>query len=77
MKTQRITNVYRFPSNLVPRFLRRRVEVLDGDLELRVTYELYNILLHLEPQSRERALKHVREIFHEQAAALEAYQIED
>lgn len=65
-------NVFRFPN-----FLRRRRRITDGDLELRVTYELYQILVAIPPSSRERALKHVREIFHEQAEALGDYQFED
>lgn len=73
MTTQAVrSNVHWLPS-----FMRRRPRLTDGDLELRVTYELYSLLSPLSPASRERALKHVREIFHEQAATLNQYDFED
>lgn len=66
------SNVFRLPN-----IFRRRPRVTDGDMELRVTYELYTILVSVPPASRERALKHVREIFQEQAEALGQYEFEE
>jgi len=51
--------------------------ITDGDLELRVTYQLYELLAPLSQNSRDRALKHVREIFHEQAVALNEYEFHE
>lgn len=75
MSTQAVrTNVHWLR---MPQFLWRRPRITDGDLELRVTYELYNLLAPLPQASRDRALKHVREIFHEQATALNEYEFGD
>lgn len=61
----------------ISRLFGRRPRITDGDMELRVTYELYQILSTVPPSSRDRALKHVRDIFNEQAEALGEYQFEE
>jgi hypothetical protein len=55
-------NVFRLPN-----MFRRRPKEPEGDMELRVTYEVYHMMHPLSVQSRERVIRHVKEIFNSEA----------
>lgn len=72
-----MTDTVRVQDNVwyLPRFLKRKkVQVVDGEMELAVAYNVHQLLAPLPPTSQARVLQHVSDIFEEREKQLEQFE---